>query len=159
MTKLDDVILEVAVKEKQMKPILDNQLKIVKRIDGKITWFEDKIKELEIEKQHELRKMNDLLELALTGTHTLKDGYGVKPDNRRKITIKDVGLFMKWLKLNKTSTEVFDFFKDGIKIGSLKKFCDKEINLQRINGELSPTIDGIDFGEITYRRLTTFNKK
>ena len=154
-----ETLKENAAKKGEMKPYLDTQLKAVQKLDNKIAWFENKIKEIEEDKQKELRKMNDLLELAVTTSHTLDNGYYVKPDNKRKVEVIDIGKFMKWLKTHKTSTEVFDFFKDAMKISKLKSFCDKEANAQRMNGELKPSIDGIDFGEITYRRLTTGVKK
>ena len=141
-----------------MKPHLDVQLGKVQKIDSSILYYENKIKEAEEEKQKSLMGMGDLLELAGTSNHKLKNGYEVRPDNKHYIKIQDVTLFMRWLKANKTPTEVILFLEDAIGKTALKRFVNKEINEQRMSGELSPAIAGIDFGEITYRRLTTEKK-
>jgi hypothetical protein len=52
-----------------------------------------------------------------------------------------------------------DFFVDSLKITKLKKFCEKEANLQRMRGEMEPKIAGVIFGEVSFRRLTTEKKK
>jgi len=159
LDQIESDMLDQAVQQKKMNPILDKQLWVVQKIDGKITWFENKLKELEEEKQLELRKMGDLLELAMKQTHELKNGYTVKPDNKRKLEVKNLGDFLKWLKINREPQDVFSFLEESIKKTSLTRFCNKEANNQRTNGELEPKIDGIKFGVVTYRRLTTENKK
>ena len=157
--KVDKQLAEKAIAQNKAKPLLDRQLRAVEKADGLIKWYENKIKEAEEDKQKELMKMNDLLEMAEKSTHELKNGYKVKPDNKYYIQIKDVGAFMSWLKKNKTPDEVFEFFKDSIGKRALKKFCSKEINHQKECGIIEPVIDGIDFGDITYRRLTTTRRK
>ena len=148
-------MIETAAQKKQMEPLLNRQLKEVQRIDSSIIYYENKIAEAENEKKKELMKMNDLLELAGTSSHKLKNGYKVLPDNKHYIKIEDITLFLHWLKANKSPSEVIEFLEAAIGKTALKRFVNKEINKQRENGELTPSIAGIDFGEITYRRLTT----
>lgn len=151
--------LERDAKLNNMKPHLDKQLTHIQSIDNKIGWYEEKAKDLEADKQNALRKMDDLMEMAMVQRHELKNGYTVLPVNKRKVTIESIDKFMIWLKKNKEPQDVFNFLKDAIKLTRLKKFCDVEANQQRMNGILKPEIDGIDFGEVTYRRLTTKIKK
>lgn len=152
-------ILHKEAQQKKMRPLLDAQLNKVQKIDNFIIWHEEKIKGFEKEKQNELLNMSELLDTAMQATHSLSNGYIVKPDNKRKIEIEDIAKFMKWLKQNKPPLEVFQFFEGALKVSNLKKFCEKEFEVQRLNGEILPTIDGIEFGDITYRRLTTEIKK
>lgn len=135
-----------------MKPYLDKQLKKVQSCDLVIKKYEEN-------KKNELAKMGELLDLAVVSTHSLANGYTVKPANKMKMHVKDIGEFMKWLKNNKTPSVVFEFFKDAMKITALKKFCENEFNDQRVDGNLEPKIDGIEFGELTYTRLTTYTKE
>jgi len=153
--KVSKQMLNAAVENKKMKPILDKQLKEVEKIDNKIKWFENKIKEEEERKEKELRKMNDLLELAVKSTHKLSNGYTVKPDDKREFTVEDIGSFLKWLKANKSPIEVMEFLKTSMKKTALRSFCNEEANKQRIEGIIEPKIDGIILGQVTYRRLTT----
>lgn len=152
---LSDAVREKILKEeaqlKKTKPFLNKQLEKIQRIDWKIS-------ALKAEKEKELLEMDSLLDLAMVSTHKLKNGYKVRPGNRYKVEILDIGLFMKWLKTNKPPGEVFDFLKDAIKLTNLKDFCMREANIQRVNGELNPTIDGVEFGEMTYRKLSTCDK-
>lgn len=157
--KVVKMMNEEAAAKNKMKPILDKKLKEIQKIDNKIKWFEDKIKELESDKQFELNRMDDLLDLAMQSSHSLSNGYTVMPDNKAKVEVLDVAAFLKWLKQNREPQDVLDFFSDALKKANLKKFCDKEMNNQTEKGILEPKIDGIRFGEITYRRLTTLTKK
>lgn len=152
MGLIDDVLLKEAAENEKMNPLLDRQLKRIQLIDNKIKYFEEI-------KQKELRTMSDLLELAHTNTHVLKDGFKVMPDNRYNITITDIGAFMRWLKLNKNADDIFDFFKSSLKVAEIKKFCSQEFNIQQNNGEIKPTIDGISVGEMQFRKLKTLTEK
>ncbi len=143
---------ERLAEQKRLAPFLNRNLFQIYNIDNKI-------KELEKVKQEKLEKLGELMDLAMVNTHSLKNGFTVKPDNKRKVIVKDIAKFMAWLKVNKKPQEVFDFFKDAMKISALKSFCEKEANDQRIKGIMNPEIDGVEFGEITYRRLTTYMKK
>lgn len=159
---IDKAFREILEQDKQtgeMAPHLDLQLSKVEKIDAKIHWFNGKIKELEVEKQRELLKMDDLLDAAMTSKWELKNGYCVKPDNRHQIEIQDSGEFLKWLKENKEPQVILKFFKDALKVTNLKKFCDYEANMQRVKGIMKPSIGGVNIGEVTYRRLTTEYKK
>ncbi len=156
---IEKEMLEDAINKKEMKPLLDKQLQVVQKIDNKIKWYENRIKDIEIEKQRELSKMGDLLELSMTQTHSLSNGFTVKPDHKRKLEVKNMGEFLKWLKKTKEPQAVIRFLIKAIGVTALKSFCNKEANEQRINGELEPKIDGIEFGVISYRRLTTVRKE
>lgn len=159
LIEIEEIMIERASKLNKMKPFLDHKLKEIQKIDNKLNWYQEKIKEIEKEKQKELDKMNDLLETAMVDTHKLSNGFGVKPDNKRKVEITNISDFLKWLKQNKTSSEVLSFFDDAIKLTKLKSFCEKESNEQRLKGIIQPKIDGVEFGDITFLRLTTFTSK
>lgn len=155
---MEKVIRQMAASKEHQK-ILDNELRKVERIDKKIEWYKDKIAELEDQKQKELSRFGELLDLAMKSTHMLKNGYFIKPDDRRKVEVKDVPKFLKWLKENKEPQVVLEFFNDALKITNLKAFVDREANHQRVNGVVNPSVDGVDIGEITYRRFKTGYKK
>lgn len=131
---------------------LDEALKTIERMDIRI-------KESEEQKQKALNAYAELLDLAVVSSHTLKNGFTAKPDNRHKVFVKDKKAFMKWLKNNKSPDEVIDFICDSIGVTKLKRFCEKEFNDQRDKGNMVPEIDGIVFGDLTYRRLTTLYKR
>lgn len=157
--EVDKLMLKEAAQKKKMTPYLDEHLMKIQAIDRQLNWNEKKKTELEKSKKALLSKMNELLDLAMVQTHSLRNGYKVKPDHKRKIVVKDITKFMMWLKKNKPPSEVFSFFKDSIKVAKLKSFCEKEAIEQGLGGELIPIIDGVDFGDITYRKLTTEVKK
>lgn len=158
MAKCEKIMIEQAAERNRLKPYLDAQLRVIQKFDKKIEWFEHKIKEIEKEKEKEINKIQDLLELAGTVKHELDDGYQIKPDNRREIVIKDIKKFMLWLKQNKTSSEVLDFFESALKATAVKRFCEKEHDKQRLNGIMSPAIDGVIMGDMTFRQLKTSYK-
>lgn len=153
--KAEKILLERAVTQNKMKPLLDKQLGKAEVLDKKISYHQTKIKELEEEKQKELSKLSELLDLAVLGSHALPNGYTAMPDDRRKIVVNSIGDFMKWLKVNKSTDDVFEFFEGAMKLTKLKRFCEEEVNRQRLNGEISPSIDGVEIGKVTFRRLTT----
>ena len=157
--QFDSIKKEKAEKNKKMKPYLDKQLSKVEIIDNKIIQAEKVIDLLEKERQAELLKMNDLLDLAMKDSHSLSNGYKVIPDNRRKVKIINIIDFMKWLKDNKSTKEVLEFFSEAMKVTKLKTFCEKEANHQRMEGILEPSVGGVEFGDITFRRLTTKGRK
>ena len=159
LEKFDEEKEERLILEKKFKPLLDGKLKSLQELDNKIEWFEQKIATLEKMKKKILGDTGNLLESSGQQSHALYNGYTVKPDNKRKVEVKDISKFMKWLKENKKPQVVFDFFEDAMKISSLKKFCETEANEQRLNGEIEPIIDGVDFGEVTYTKLKTEMKK
>lgn len=140
---------------------LDAALFKVKKIDDQIAWNEKRIKELEAKKQEELRRVNDIFELAVVTKHTLTNGYTVKVDNRHKIEITSVSDFLKWLKTNCKPQEVLSFFEDSIKLSKLKRFCDDKINQMKDEGKFESEIkiDGIKIIDVQYRRLTTETRK
>lgn len=150
--KAEKILLGRAAMENKMKPILDKKLKEIESLDIKI-------KNLEKQKQIELSNINELLDLAMVQTHALDNGFTVKPDNRYNLEVISIEDFMAWLKKNKKPQEVFKFFKGAMKILALKRFCEKEIADQRINGEIDPKIDGIVIGDMSYRKLTTIRKE
>ncbi len=148
---LDDAhtaVLQRDIELKKAKPHLDRQLGTVRYLDKQIKKFEEM-------KQEEINRMEDLMELAVVSKHTLKDGFFIKPANTRKVYLKDIGKFLKWLKANRNPYEILAFFKDAFKITAVKNFCDDEANAQRLKGIMEPKIDGIELGGITYNRLTT----
>ena len=158
--KAADKTLEKIQKEMQerkdelekMRPHLDRHLKNLQMLDEGITSLEEK-------KQKALLKMSEILDLAMVTTHSLTNGYTVKPSNKHKVEIVDIAKFLIWLKENKSPVEVMEFFKTGIKTTALKKFCEVEFNEQRIKGEMIPKIEGINFGNLTFRKLTTIVRK
>lgn len=156
---ISEMMLKKAVAEEKMKPYLDKQLKEVEKIDNKIKWFEGKIKEEEAKKETEIKKMGELLDLAMKSSHALPNGFTVLPDDKREFKVIDAGKFLKWLKANVEPVEVMEFFKTSLKKTSMRSFCDKQANLQTEKGIMEPKIDGVQFGDITYRRLTTEKKK
>ena len=134
---------------------LDNAIRPILKIDNSIDYYKKKILELEDEKELELRKVSDLFELAMVSTHSLKNGYTVKVDNRYKIEIKNVRAFLGWLKVNADPENVLELFATGLKKTVIYKYASKEINNMRIRGEMEPKIDGLEIYDITYRKLTT----
>jgi hypothetical protein len=159
---LDKAMADIAGREKKkenMKFFLDQQLRIIERIDKRLAYYEQKKIDVELEKREALSKMENLLDLASTLKHELDNGYFVKPDNKYKIEITDIVAFMKWLKNNKRPDEVLDFFKNALKISNLKHFCNKEINKQRIEGIIEPEIDGVILGDVSFNKLTTGYKE
>ena len=159
MTKLDEAVksknkefLEIQAEKDNMKPYLDKQLWHIHNLENKENFYKDL-------KQKSIDKMNDMMELGGASSHTLKNGFTIKPDNRFKIRIVDMAKFLQWLKNNKNPQEVMSFLEDAIKLGELKKFCCKEFNKQQLNGEILPKICGIEFGELTYRKLITVHEK
>lgn len=154
-----DKIKEQDMEAGKHKPYLDAECKIVQNIDNKIEWHQSKIAELEKLKQAQLSKVSELFDLAMVHKHELKNGYIVKTDNRYKLEVQSVGDFLKWLKANVEPQDVLKFFEDAIKITKLKSFVEHQINLQRIEGELEPKVDGIKIFDVTFRRLTTTKRK
>lgn len=152
------MVERAAEKEKQL-PFLHKYALEISKIDSKIDYFESKKKDLEKEKQELLKKFFEFMEAAHIQKFSLPNNYTIKVDDTRETTIHDVGLFMKWLKENFQPHEVFDFFETALKKTSVKKFVNKAFNDKRIDGEIIPSIPGMEFGEITYRRLTTGFKK
>jgi len=150
-------LMENDLEAKKFKPYLDSAVKEVQKIDNKIKWFEDKIKEEETKKQIELKKVADLFELALVNSHQLTNGYKVMIDNKYNLEVHDVGAFLKWLKVKCEPQDVLEFFSTSIKKASLKTFCEKYINKGRIDGKFQSEIeiDGIKINDLTFRRLTT----
>lgn len=137
---------------------LDNAARKVEKIDNQIEIYEMYIKREEKKKQVELSKFRDVLELAVKNDHTLPNGYRITYDNKRKIEIQNVGDFLRWMKNNCETSEVLEFFTDALKSTSIKKFVERKCDEQRANGIMEPKIDGIDLGQITFTRLTTFPK-
>lgn len=156
---VEEYLVEKEATLKKNKPILDGKLYEIKKVDDKIEWHKEKIKELEEEKSEKVKRMGDLMEIAMVGKHQLKNGFGIKPDNRYKLEIKDKPAFFKWLKSNREPSEVLEFLVDGIKKTALKNFCEKEINDQRVRGIMNPEIDGIEIQSRTFTRLTTYRGK
>lgn len=152
-------IMEQDMEAKKYKPYLDKALRDVKLVDDKIDWYQRQIDEQEKIKQAKLNKISELFDLAMVSKHELPNGYTVKTDNRYKLEVQDVGAFLKWLKTNCEPQQVLEFFKDAIKVTKLKSFAEKQINEMRINGELSPEIDGLKIYDVTFRRLTTLTKE
>jgi len=156
---VEEDMLKKAAETKRMAPYLNEQLKKVQKVDKSIEWYENKIGELNKQKQNELAKMDDLLDLAMVSSHSLKNGYTVKPANSMKIKVVSTQKFLGWLKKNRTPLDVLLFFEGALKLANLKRFCEKEYNEQRLKGNMEPKVDGIEYGDITYRRLTTGIKK
>lgn len=155
-----DAALEQIEKDKALAKVhLDRQAIFVRAIDKKIAALEAQLKVLEAEKQAELMRMEDYMELALVNVHSLSDGYTVSYDHKRKVEIRNVGEFLRWLKAHCSTSEVLSFFDGAIKATSIKKFVEKKCDEQRSQGILDPKVDGIDIGDITFRRLTTFYKE
>lgn len=161
LAEVEKNMLEDAAEKKKMEPYLTKQLYVLKRIDDRILYFENQLKELEIKKREELSKMSDLLELAGTSRFEVKPSkgnvriYRVKPDNRHKVEIENMFSFMYWLKENIEPQEVIRFFAKALKLTELKKFCNQQYNEQRSKGDMNPSIDGIKFGDLEYRKLKT----
>jgi len=159
LASVDAIMQKQNEQKEKFRPILDKRLQKIEVVDKAIENLENIIKQKEEEKIMLLKDMENDMELAMVSTHTLANGYTVKPDNRFKIEINDIGAFMKWLKTTKTPDEVFDFFKTALKQTSVKRFVEKEINLQNTKGIISPEIDGVEIFDISYRRLTTEYKR
>lgn len=153
-----NILIEQAAEKEKALPFLFKYAVEIKKIDSKIEWHEQKKKELEKEKQENLERFFEFMEIAKIQKYALKDGYTIKVDDTRETTIHDIGAFMSWLKNNFKADEVFEFFKDALKKTSVKKFVNKAYNDKRIEGEIYPEIPGMEFGKITYRRLTTKTK-
>lgn len=152
-------VIKEMVARKENDKILDTELSKVEKIDKKIEWYEKKISELEAQKQKEIKRFSELLDLAMKTTHIKPNGYFIKPDDRRKVEVKSVPDFLKWLKVNKEPQVILEFFNDALKKTKLSEFANREANHQRINGVINPKIDGIDFGEIQYTKYKTGYKK
>lgn len=151
---LDKVLKEKENNLKKWTPELNKQAHVIKRLDDTIEYHEKKIKLLEEQKKDELEKMQELFDSAVINSHTVGD-YKIYASLSRKMDIADVPAFLKWLKLNCTPDEVIEFFTDALKATNLKRFVERQADKQRLKGEMNPIIDGIDLGDITYRRLTT----
>jgi len=143
------------------EPYLKTEVEKVQKLDNKIKWFESKIKELEEEKQQQLRKTMELFDSAMVSKHILKNGYTVKVDDRYAMNILDTGKFLKWMKTNCEPHEVLEFFTNSLKVAALKKFCSQQVNKMRDDGKLGDeiVIDGIEILEKDFRRLTTEKRK
>lgn len=139
--------------------ILNRDAWAILRIDRNINYHEEKIKDLEKTKQDKIKLFNDKLELAVLSKWELDNGYTIKPDNRYNIEVEDTEAFLKWLKSNCKPEEVLEFFKDALKKSNLKRFAEKKINEQRLEGVMNPEIDGLYIKDLAYRRLTTTYKK
>lgn len=153
--QFDNVLAEMAALQSNKKaamPALDKHLYEIELVDKKIRL-------LEKEKAEKLNKFNEMLETNALSSHSLPNGFYARPDDRFKIEIDNVELFLKWLKTNVKPLEVLAFFKTAIKKTELKRFCEHHYNMKRIEGVQDPKIDGITIGEKTYRRLTTEYKK
>lgn len=158
MKDLDEAFNFIEKDRALAKVHLDKQAIIVRALDRKIEALEAQKERLEKEKQAELSKMEAYMELAVINTHALPDGYTVTYDHKRKLEVKDAGEFLRWLKSHCTPSEVLSFFEGAIKSASLKKFVEKKHDEARSNGIMDLKIDGLNIGEITFRRLTTFTK-
>jgi hypothetical protein len=155
-----DIAMEDIEKNRAFaKTFLDKQAIIVRSVDKKIEALEKQLKRLEEEKQRELTKMEEYMELGVVLTHTLPDGFTVTYDHKRKMEIRNVGEFLRWLKAHCKTSEVLTFFDGAIKATAIKKFVEKKCDEQRAEGILEPKVDGVDIKEITFRRLTTFYKE
>lgn len=160
MRKPLDIILDQIDKDRAFAQLhLDKQAIIVRAVDKKIEALENQVKRLEIEKQKELDKMREYMELGVVLTHKLSDGYTITYDNKRKMKIRSVSEFLRWMKANCQTSEVLSFFDDALKQANVKKFVEKKCDEQRANGIQDPKVDGIDLAEITFTRLTTFYKE
>lgn len=148
---LDDMFTQ----QKEATEVLDIQAKKVEGIDKKITYHEEKIKELEKEKQKELDKMHEFFDLAVTNSHKLSNGYQIKVHGKRPMTITDTALFLKWLKNNFSPIEVMEFFNEALKSNSIKNFVERYFDDERLRGNLNPKVEGVDVEAINYRRLIT----
>lgn len=156
---LDIAMDEIEKNRAYAKTFLDKQAITVRAIDRSIEGLERQLKKLEADKQKELDKMQEYMELGVVLTHTLSDGYTISYDHKRKMKINSVSEFLRWLKAHCKTSEVLSFFDDAIKSASIKKFVEKKCDEQRAEGILDPKVDGIEIGEITFRRLTTFYKE
>lgn len=156
---LDQAMEDIEKNREFAKIHLDKQAITVRAVDRKIEALEKQLKRLEQEKQKELEKMMEYLELGVVLKHTLPDGYTVTYDHKRKVKINSVSEFLRWMKAHCKTSEVLTFFDDSLKAASIKKFVEKKCDEQRAEGVLDPKVDGIEIGEITFRRLTTFYKE
>lgn len=154
LKKVDAILKDQEKKKKEALPFLNSQAIAIRKIDDHITYYENKIKQLEESKQKELEKMNELFDAAVISYHIVGN-YKISSSLSRKMNIKDVPAFLLWLKKNCEPKEVLEFFTDAIKSTHLKRFVEKQADKQREKGIMNPTVDGIDLGDITYRRLTT----
>ncbi len=148
--------------EKALKEIAEKERKDARYLEPKMReceWIDKQIVNLEAKKQAKLSEIEDLLEVVGKPSHRLKNGYTVKRDDKLKVRIKSTKDFLLWLKNNREPAAVMAFFEGALKLTALKKFCEKEYNRQRDNGVMKPKIDGVEYGEVTYRRLTTEYKK
>ena len=161
---LDETVKEyraMEIKAGEHTQYLDADLKEIQKVDNKIEWFKEKTKELEKDKQVLLNRLSETFDLAMVHSHSLPNGFAAKVDNKFKCEINDSGKFLKWLKVNCEPHEVLEFFQDSLKVTKVKDFCSKQINKMKINGymEHEIKIDGIEFSDLTFRRLTTIKPK
>ena len=158
LAKLDFALKEIKDREEKNKPFLNSQALKIEKIDRQIKYYEDKIKSLEKSKQIELEVMQELFDTAVCSSHRLSNGYTVSISFSRKMKIENVQEFLLWMKQNCTPKEVLEFFEDSLKSTAIKKFVEKQCDLQRVKGEMEPKVAGVDIGDINFRRLTTFYK-
>lgn len=151
METVEKILLEEAANKNEMKPYLEKKLK-------EIRWVENKQAELSQKREDLLKEMTDLLELAGEISFQLTDGFRARYAHTREVKVEDFKAFMKWIKENKEPKDVMEFLENAVKSGAVKKFVEKEIENQKINGELEPNIDGVSAGAISFRRLTTDHK-
>jgi hypothetical protein len=145
-------------RKREALPFLNSQAIKIEKIDKMISYHENKIKILEKTKQDELDIMHELFDTAVIGAHRLANGYTVAVSHSRKMKITNIRNFLLWLKTHCEPDEVMQFLEGSIKSTALKIFAQKQCDLQRGKGEINPVIDGIDFGDINFSRLTTFYK-
>lgn len=155
LEEVDKIMLEQAAQQQKMNPILDRKLKELYRLDDSIKYFEGRIKIIEKEKKQKLDEMQNLLDLAMKSSHSLKNGYTVKPKSNRKMKIEDPEKFLRWIKKHKTPNEVMEFLSSALKLTNVKKFCEKEFDNQKEQGEIYPSVDGIRYGKETFTQLQT----
>lgn len=152
---IDDFLGEFDEAEKKkasFMPMINNEI-------NKLEYLDKQINQLENQKKARLNNLSELFDSAMITSHTLQNGYHVGPDNRFKIELTDIGAFLKWLKENKEPVEVMKFLGEAIKLGNLKRFVEQEYNHQRENGEVEPSVEGVKFGKLTFRKLGTKYKK
>lgn len=148
LDELEEKFLMEAAEQNKLKPYLDKKAWEIFKVDQRIKYLEE-------DKNKLLNEMRDLLEMGTESTHTLNNGFKIMPDNRYRITVKDFSTFMKWLKESNSPKVIMDFLEDGLKVATIKRFCEREVNKQRVAGEMEPKIPGIILGEKTYTKLKT----
>ena len=101
-------------------------------------------------------KANDLLDLAMTKRHTLRNGFTVSQRAYHEVQITDKKAFFNWLKANCDTDEIINLLSPPCTKKDLKTFVDT-----KINDAIDPAfkIDGVEANVKIYKIHCGYKKE